>query len=148
MLKCWAHVINQRKVEPDEGLCIHVLHTAARHGLPQLAAEAITALKALEPNFKFQAYHLEPLFESHCVSSDVDGALKSLKMMRDEGVTISRHSLNAMGWRAYRCCKFKRLPDCEMRKMLVNLTDIYQHASQIIRRRQENIPPGCKPFRL
>ena len=48
VLRLWPKVVNDLKVTPDEGVCLEVLHTAGRHGLPELATDALHHLQAIE----------------------------------------------------------------------------------------------------
>lgn len=72
-------------VNPDEGLCIAVLHTAARHGLPTLANEVIEVLVALQ--VPLQEHHFAPVIEACTRHGSLKAALGTLAIMRSIGLT-------------------------------------------------------------
>ncbi|KII92256.1 hypothetical protein PLICRDRAFT_154651 [Plicaturopsis crispa FD-325 SS-3] len=80
----WNIVVNDLNVQPDEGLCIEVLHTAARHGLPDLGADVIRVLKLM--GAKLQEHHFAPIIEAFCHSDRVKDALATLHIMRSNGI--------------------------------------------------------------
>jgi len=82
--RCWDVIVRQLKLLPDEGVCIEVLHTGARHGLPNLAGEVIEVLKQLGANL--QEYHFAALIEAHCRAGQVEDAILTLDDMRSQDV--------------------------------------------------------------
>jgi pentatricopeptide repeat protein len=81
----WAKAVNQLKITPDEGCCISVLHTAARHGLSSLAPEVIRVLSTM--NVSWAEHHFAPVVEAFCRDADVKEAFAILELMRNNDVT-------------------------------------------------------------
>lgn len=67
----------------DEGLCISVLHTAARHGLTDLASDVLTQLRLT--GIPWTEYHFAPLVEAFCRKNQVKEAFLLLDFMRTSG---------------------------------------------------------------
>lgn len=84
VLFAWERTVNVLKQAPDEGLCIAVLHTAGRHGLTDLAMEAVRALG--NTNVEWQEYHFAPVIEASCKIGDIKEAFGTLSLMRSHGV--------------------------------------------------------------
>ncbi|KAJ6586863.1 hypothetical protein DFH09DRAFT_1027747 [Mycena vulgaris] len=78
--KCWGTLVTNLAISPDEGLCTLVLHTAARHGLFQLATDVLRVLQVLE--IPWGEHHLASLFEAFCRAQNFEGALTTLSLMR------------------------------------------------------------------
>ncbi|TDL26251.1 hypothetical protein BD410DRAFT_716086 [Rickenella mellea] len=83
---CWNRLVNDMGVTPDEGLCIGVLHTAARFGRPELAANALQQLEAL--GAEIREWHMEPLLEAFAANGQVKEAFKALELLRTAGMEI------------------------------------------------------------
>jgi len=81
---CWNKVVRDLRITPDEGLCLEVLHTASRHGLPVLAADVFRVLTDIKT--PLQEYHFGPLVEAFCTSGMIKDALATLTLMRDADV--------------------------------------------------------------
>jgi len=61
-----------------------VLHTAARHGLPDLATDALRVLKLLGATW--QEHHFAPLIEAFCRANNLKDALVTLDIMRSNDI--------------------------------------------------------------
>ncbi|KAF8894891.1 hypothetical protein CPB84DRAFT_1682582 [Gymnopilus junonius] len=85
VLTCWPKVINDLNVLPDEGVCLAVLNTAARHGSPDLATEVLQVLQFTE--IEWQEHHFAALIEAFCRNRQVKEALVTLHIMRTNGIT-------------------------------------------------------------
>lgn len=71
-------------ISPDEGLCDLVLHTAARHGLNELASEALQHLKTI--GVTWMDRHFAAVIESFVNSGNLKGAITTLGYMRSSGL--------------------------------------------------------------
>lgn len=71
------------KVTIHEGLCLSVLNTAARHGLPSLAASVLHEFDALK--VPLQEYHLAPVLEAFAVNGQIKEAFRILDLIRASG---------------------------------------------------------------
>lgn len=78
---CWK-IIQNRGAQPHEGLILQVLHTAARHGLWELAFQASFALKKLNPKFVLESQHWEPVLEACYKSGNLKGTNDAIRLMR------------------------------------------------------------------
>lgn len=87
--RCWSKIVDQMGVLPDEGTCIHVLHTAGRHGLPALGESALQCLRRM--NVAWHEYHFAPLIEAFCRAKKpaLREAFTSLQIMRDLGLNLT-----------------------------------------------------------
>lgn len=79
VLHLWPKVTDELKVLPDEGCAIEVLHTAGRHGLPELAMDVLRVLKII--GIDLQEYHFAPIIESFCRTERIKEALSTLTLM-------------------------------------------------------------------
>lgn len=72
------HALN---LTPDEGACLSVLHTCARHGLSDLALDVMQVLRGtgVDP---WHEYHFAPLVEALCKDEKLKEALHTLDAMR------------------------------------------------------------------
>ena len=77
-------------VTPDEGLCVSVLHTAARHGLPDLATDVLRVLKLI--GVPWEEHHFAPLIEAFCRGDQVKEALLTLDIMRTNEIEPTRET--------------------------------------------------------
>ena len=80
----WQKVVVDHETMPDEGLCIAVLNCAARHGLPDLAGQALEQLEHM--GAKRKEYHFAPLVEAFVKAGQLKTALQTLAFMRSRGV--------------------------------------------------------------
>ena len=77
-------VVQQLHVLPDEGTCIDVLHTAGRHGLPELASDVMRVLKLIDA--PWQEHHYAALIEAQCRAGQIKEAFLTLNAMRSEDI--------------------------------------------------------------
>jgi pentatricopeptide repeat protein len=82
--RCWEKVVGDLNVTPDEGLCLDVLHTAARHGLSDLATDVIRVLRILGADW--QEHHFAPLVEALCKAGKLKDAFGTLDLMRSSNI--------------------------------------------------------------
>ena len=75
VLHLWAKVTNELKVLPDEGCAVEVLHTAGRHGFPELAMGVLRVLKTIDVGLR--EYHLAPIIEAVCRTNRIREALSN-----------------------------------------------------------------------
>jgi len=87
VLECWE-IVQTRKPRLHEGLLLQVLHTAARHGLTDLAWNAVEALQGLGSSFSYAVYHLEPLVEAGCQSGDLAHVNRAVQLMRSHNLLV------------------------------------------------------------
>lgn len=77
-------MVNELHILPDEGLCQLVLHTASRHGNPNLAADAIRCLENI--GVKLLEVHFAPLLESFMKNGQLKDAYRVLALMRSSNI--------------------------------------------------------------
>ncbi|KAF7782498.1 hypothetical protein Agabi119p4_1874 [Agaricus bisporus var. burnettii] len=85
--QCWATLTKHFKILLDEGICVSVLNTAARHGLPQLATEALQMLQKL--NVQPEEHHFAAIIEAFCRLRQFKEALLVLDLMTSSNITPS-----------------------------------------------------------
>lgn len=71
-------------MSPGEGTCIAVLHTAARHGLPDLATDALRVLKLVGASW--EEHHFASVIEAFSRNNQIKEALQTLAIMRTHGI--------------------------------------------------------------
>lgn len=71
-------------VAPDEGICLSVLYTAARHGVPDLATDVLRVLKLT--GVVCEEHHFAALIEALCRKGQLKDALITLRVMRTNGI--------------------------------------------------------------
>lgn len=81
--ECWK-VIHHMNVLPDEGLCVSILHTAARHGRPNLATDVLRTLKV--QGIPWKEHHFASLVEAFARNKQIKEAFLALGMMRSNEV--------------------------------------------------------------
>ncbi|KAG5645196.1 hypothetical protein DXG03_006714 [Asterophora parasitica] len=81
---CWKKVVHELKMKPGEGICISVLDTAARHGLPDLATDVLRVMKLT--GIEWQEYHFAPLIEAFSRQKQFKEAFQVLEIMRSDGI--------------------------------------------------------------
>ena len=84
VLHLWAKVTNELKVLPDEGCAVEVLHTAGRHGLPELAMDVLRVLKTID--VELREYHFAPIIEAFCRTNRIKEALSTLTLIRQNNI--------------------------------------------------------------
>ncbi|KAI0705061.1 hypothetical protein C8T65DRAFT_653096 [Cerioporus squamosus] len=86
--RVWHKVVNEMHLLPDEGCCLQVLHTAARHGLSGLALEVIETLKAI--NIVWREHHIAPVVEAMCHHGEIKEAFVMLDYMRKNDIEFAK----------------------------------------------------------
>lgn len=84
MSLAWPKVVDDLGITPDEGLCIEVLHTVARHGLADLGTDVLRVLKLI--GAPWQEHHLACMIEAFCKADRLKEAFETLHVMRENGV--------------------------------------------------------------
>ncbi|PPQ89534.1 hypothetical protein CVT25_012206 [Psilocybe cyanescens] len=84
VLMCWPKVVDELSLLPPEGVCMGILNTAARSGLPDLATDVLRVLKLAE--IDWQEYHFASLIEAFCRNGQVKEAFITLSIMRANGI--------------------------------------------------------------
>ncbi|KAF5386004.1 hypothetical protein D9615_002506 [Tricholomella constricta] len=84
VFSCWKKVVHDLKMNPGEGICLSVLDTAARNGLPDLATDVLRVLKL--SGTEWQEYHFAPLVEAFSRQKQFKEAFQALEIMRTEGI--------------------------------------------------------------
>ncbi|KAI0819966.1 hypothetical protein BC628DRAFT_1331540 [Trametes gibbosa] len=82
--RTWQKVVHDFNILPDEGCCIQVLHTAARHGLSKLALDVIEVLKVI--NIVWSEHHIAPVIEAMCRQNNMKEAMIMLDFMRKNDI--------------------------------------------------------------
>ncbi|KAF3295490.1 hypothetical protein TWF132_001535 [Orbilia oligospora] len=81
-------------LNPDDGLCLKVLNTAARHGNPDLALEVFRILTLR--NVPFQEHHYAALSAAYARSGQLIPAFRALTLMRNQGIAHTATTANAI----------------------------------------------------
>lgn len=81
----WKKVVHDLRISPDEGLCIDVLHTAGRNGLPTLATDVIRALTELKVTL--QEHHFSPVVEAFAAAGMIKNAFNIISVMASGDIT-------------------------------------------------------------
>ncbi|KAG6899969.1 hypothetical protein C0993_004737 [Termitomyces sp. T159_Od127] len=84
VITCWKQIVHVFNLHPGEGVCLGVLNTAARHGHPDLATDALRVLRSL--NIDWEEHHFSPLIEAFCHQKQFMEAIRVLDIMRAEGI--------------------------------------------------------------
>lgn len=84
MQKCWEKSVQELNLTPDEGACIAVLHTCARHGLADIATDTIRVLRSIGAEWK--EYHFAPLLEAFSRAGKLKEAFGTLHLLRSNGI--------------------------------------------------------------
>jgi pentatricopeptide repeat protein len=84
VVRTWQEIVHTIGISPDEGTCMLVLNTAARHGLSALADDALRALRVIEVPWKEQ--HFAPLIAALARAGQLREAFGALELMRTAGV--------------------------------------------------------------
>ncbi|RFU79305.1 pentatricopeptide repeat [Trichoderma arundinaceum] len=83
----WLSVVQNHLVQPSDGIIENVLGTAARNADAQLATEA---LGMMSERTRAQTHHYEAVVEAFAGSGDLAEAIRTLCIMRENGIRISR----------------------------------------------------------
>ncbi|KAI9510937.1 hypothetical protein F5148DRAFT_975964 [Russula earlei] len=87
VLHLWPKVTNELKALPDEGCAVEVLHTAGRHGLPELAMDVLRVLKAIGVDLR--EHHFAPIIEAFSRANRIKEALGAFTMIRRNNIEPS-----------------------------------------------------------
>jgi len=82
--RTWHKVVNELNITPDEGCCLAVLTTVARHGLSSLGLNVLQVLKSM--NVVWEEYHIAPILEAFCRDGNVQQAFEMLSLMRSNDI--------------------------------------------------------------
>ncbi|CAL1706575.1 unnamed protein product [Somion occarium] len=82
--RCWQKVVNDLNMLPDEGCCIAVLHTVARHKLTSLGMDVFRVLQSI--GVAWEEYHFVPLIECFAGAGLLKEAFALLELMRTNGI--------------------------------------------------------------
>lgn len=80
-------MVDDLAIVPDEGLCMAVLHTAARHGLPVLATQVLQQLE--KQKLALREQHLLPVLESFVTAGSIKDAFRALDLFRSSKVPVT-----------------------------------------------------------
>jgi len=94
VLHLWEKVTNELKVLPDEGCAIEVLHTAGRHGLPDLAMDVLRVLKTIDVDLR--EYHFAPIIEAFSRTNRMKDALSTLTLIRQSNIEPNTDTANCI----------------------------------------------------
>ncbi|KAF9005254.1 hypothetical protein BDQ17DRAFT_1240470 [Cyathus striatus] len=94
VMSSWDVVTKEFKIVPDEGLCIDVLNTCARHGLVSIAQNVLDALKSM--NVSMEEYHYAPAVQAAATGQDLEKGLSFLNDMTLSNVTSTPHTVLPM----------------------------------------------------
>lgn len=86
----WPKVVKDLNTIPDEGLCLDVLHTCGRNGMPVLAGEVLSLLT--EQEIPLQEHHFSPLIEALCCRNLIKDAFSTIMRMDAAGITPTDHT--------------------------------------------------------
>ncbi|KAF9648574.1 hypothetical protein BDM02DRAFT_3115184 [Thelephora ganbajun] len=81
----WRKTVKDLNVIPDEGLCLDILHTCGRNGMPALASEVLSVLT--EQKIPLGEHHFSPLLEALCHRGLVKDAFLAIMRMDAVGIT-------------------------------------------------------------
>lgn len=84
----WEKAVVDCHFKPDEGVCLHVLNLAGKHGDPKLAGDVIRVLG--EEGYTYRECHFAPLIESFAATGDIASTFKVFNAMRKVGVIPTR----------------------------------------------------------
>ncbi|KAK6537439.1 hypothetical protein TWF694_011625 [Orbilia ellipsospora] len=85
---------SRNDLNPDDGVCLKVLNTAARHGNPQLALEVFRVLTLR--GLPFQEPHYAALIAAYARNGELTPAFRALTLMRNQGVPTTPTTANAI----------------------------------------------------
>ncbi|KAL1879349.1 hypothetical protein VTK73DRAFT_7080 [Phialemonium thermophilum] len=80
----WSRMVQSRTLVPSDGMCLHVLNTAARHGDAKLATQAVQQLSSR--GVRLGMAHFESLIDCYCRNNDIENALQVLCIMANAGI--------------------------------------------------------------
>lgn len=90
----WERTVPRGLVNPPDGVCLHVLHTAAAHGDPDLATRVLQFLAARAT--KLGQAHYEAVADAYCAQGNVERAVETWCIMHAARVDTSPASVGAL----------------------------------------------------
>ncbi|KAF8756830.1 MgsA AAA+ ATPase C terminal [Rhizoctonia solani] len=91
--KAWDY-IRRTRCPPTEPLCVEILNTAARHGLPELARSVLEYLQ--ESSQEIQEHHLAAVIGSYAVAGQIRDAYLALDLFKDHRVKFLPESVSGL----------------------------------------------------
>ncbi|CAE6345656.1 unnamed protein product [Rhizoctonia solani] len=91
--KAWDSV-RRTRCPPTEPLCVEILNTAARHGLPELARSVLEYLQ--ETSQEIREHHLAAVIGSYAVAGQLREAYLALDLFKDHRVKILPESASGL----------------------------------------------------
>ncbi|KAF8706089.1 pentatricopeptide repeat protein, partial [Rhizoctonia solani] len=91
--KAWDY-IRRTRCPPTEPLCVEILNTAARHGLPELACSVLEYLQ--ESSQEIQEHHLAAVIGSYAVAGQIRDAYLALDLFKDHRVKFLPESASGL----------------------------------------------------
>ncbi|EPS36615.1 hypothetical protein H072_9820 [Dactylellina haptotyla CBS 200.50] len=85
---------SRNTLNPDDGLCLKVLNTAARHGNPKLALEVFRILTLR--GVPFQEPHFAALIAAYARNGELTPAFRALTLMRNQNIQTTPTTANAI----------------------------------------------------
>ncbi|CAO3580482.1 unnamed protein product [Absidia cylindrospora] len=84
----WNRLINDRKLQPDDGLCKSALIVASRFSDPQLAYDVLFSVG--EFGYPYMDHHFTCLLESFASTSDFKNTFRVFTIMRNAGIAPTK----------------------------------------------------------
>ncbi|KAL9544690.1 hypothetical protein PS6_008641 [Mucor atramentarius] len=84
VLSTWKKAIIDCRFDPDEGLCLYVLHLAGKHNDPRLAGDVIRIIGEL--GYTYRECHFAPLLDAFASTGDITNTFKVFSSMRKIGI--------------------------------------------------------------
>ncbi|KAI8393853.1 uncharacterized protein BYT42DRAFT_488631 [Radiomyces spectabilis] len=86
----WQVAVNEKKIRPDDGVCLHVLRLAGKHGDVRLANDVIRQVG--EMGFCYTHMHFEPLVQAFASTMDLKRTFRIFSVMRQTGVQPNKNT--------------------------------------------------------
>ncbi|KAL0142846.1 hypothetical protein V8B55DRAFT_1350665 [Mucor lusitanicus] len=80
----WKKAVMECGFDPDEGLCLYVLHLAGKHNDPKLAGDVIRIIGEL--GYTYRECHFAPLLDAFASTGDIANTFKVFSSMRKIGI--------------------------------------------------------------
>ncbi|KAI6781419.1 uncharacterized protein J7T54_002312 [Emericellopsis cladophorae] len=104
----WLAGMKDDKTVPSDGILENVLATAARHGDATLAAEVHSMISR---RTRIHIHHYDAMVEAFAGNQNVEGVLRVMEIMHDNGLPISRKT--ALPLTELLCAHPKLIPEVE-----------------------------------
>lgn len=92
---CWRKTVHTLNLTPDEGACLSVLQTCARHGLSDLALDVMRVLRGIGVD-PWHEHHFAPLVEALCKDGKLKEALHTLGGMRKQRINPTNETVRPL----------------------------------------------------